>query len=140
MAFHSNIGHYLYYGPVGNEWGPNMYDNLSAIYAAYDSPRNINRMYYDHQFKDTGSQFQGQSDIYLQNASFLKMDNINLNYSFGEIFKSFNTKATLDLNASVQNVFTITNYTGKDPEHWGLDGGSAYPVNRTFSLGLNLNF
>jgi len=140
MAFHSNIGHYLYYGPVGNEWGPNMYDNLSAIYAAYDSPRNINRMYYDHQFKDTGSQFQGQSDIYLQNASFLKMDNINLNYSFGEIFKSFNTQATLDLNASVQNVFTITNYTGKDPEHWGLDGGSAYPTNRTFSFGLNLNF
>lgn len=140
MAFHSNIGHYLYYGPVGNEWGPNMYDNLSAIYAAHDSPRNINRMYYDHQFKDTGSQFQGQSDLYLQNASFLKMDNINLNYSFGEVFKSFNTQATLDLSASVQNVFTITNYTGKDPEHWGLDGGSAYPVNRTFSFGLNLNF
>jgi len=140
MAFHSNIGHYLYYGPVGNEWGPNMYDNLSAIYAAPDSPRNINRMYYDHQFRDTGSQFQGQSDLYLQNASFLKMDNINLNYSFGEVFKSFNTQATLNLNASVQNVFTITNYTGKDPEHWGLDGGSAYPTNRTFSLGFNLNF
>ena len=48
-------------------------------------------MYYNHQFKDTGSQFQGQSDIYLQNASFLKMDNININYSVGEIFKSFNT-------------------------------------------------
>jgi TonB-linked SusC/RagA family outer membrane protein len=142
MAFHANIGHYLYYGSgISSEHGgTTMYDNLTAIYALYEFPKNINRMYYDHQFKNTGSVFQPQSDLYLQNASFLKMDNINVNYSVGEIFKSFNTQATLDLYASVQNVFTITNYTGKDPEHWGLDGGQAYPTNRTFTFGLNLNF
>ncbi len=144
MAFHANLGHYLYYGTgISSEHGgTTMYDNLTAIYQLYEFPKNLNRMYYDHQFKNTGSVFQPQSDLYLQNASFLKMDNININYSVGEIFKSLNTTATLDLYASVQNVFTITDYTGKDPEYgnWGLDGGQAYPTPRTFTFGLNLNF
>jgi len=142
MAFHSNIGHYMFYGPVGNEWGPGLYDNLFAIYSNATAPRNINRMWFDHRFVKSTNQYQGQSDLYLQNASFVKMDNINVNYSVGEIFQSINSRATLSLNASIQNVFTITNYTGKDPENagWGVDGGENYPRPRTITVGLNLQF
>ncbi|MCG8697655.1 MAG: SusC/RagA family TonB-linked outer membrane protein [Bacteroidales bacterium] len=136
MAFHSNIGHYMFYATN---------DNLSSIYKFHggETPRNLHVSYYDNGFKRTGHQFQYYSDHYLQNASFLKMDNANLSYSFGKVFKSFKTNATLDLNISVQNVFVITNYNGKDPEpkaNWGLDYGTTYPVPRTFVTGLNLKF
>lgn len=84
--------------------------------------------------------FQAQqllSDYYVQNASFLRMDNVNLGYAFGQLLK---TKANLQLTASVQNVFVITKYQGLDPEvASGLDN-NIYPRPRIFSLGLNVNF
>ncbi|RYF21071.1 MAG: TonB-dependent receptor [Flavobacteriales bacterium] len=84
--------------------------------------------------------FQAQqllSDYYVQNASFLRMDNVNLGYSFGQVLK---TKANLQLTASVQNVFVVTKYQGLDPEvASGLDN-NVYPRPRIFSLGLNVNF
>ena len=77
------------------------------------------------------------SDFYVQNASFIKMDNIYVNYAFKNVFR---TKSTLTLNANLQNVFTITNYIGLDPEVQGGIDNSLYPRPRTMSLGLNLNF
>ena len=77
------------------------------------------------------------SDYYIQNASFLKMDYLQASYDFGKIFAG---KANLRANATVQNVFTITKYTGIDPEmNTGRDN-NFYPNPRTFTLGLNLNF
>lgn len=77
------------------------------------------------------------SDYYVENASFLKMDNINVAYNLGSVF---NNKANLRLNANVQNVFVITKYSGIDPElNTGIDR-NFYPRPRIFSLGLNLDF
>jgi iron complex outermembrane receptor protein len=77
------------------------------------------------------------SDYYLQNASFLKMDNLNVGYNVGKIIRN---KATLGLNFSVQNVFTITNYTGMDPEKGNGVDNSFYPRPRIYALGVNLDF
>lgn len=76
------------------------------------------------------------SDYYIQNASFFRMDNINIGYDAGEIFK--NTR--LRLYANVQNAFVITQYTGLDPEVNGGIDNQIYPRPRTFVFGLNLDF
>jgi len=77
------------------------------------------------------------SDYYVQNASFLKMDNASIGYNFGKILKG---TANFSLNANVQNVFTITKYKGVDPEiSTGLDN-NLYPRPRTFVLGANIKF
>jgi len=79
---------------------------------------------------------QHESDHYVENASFLKMDNIQLAYNFGKVSK------WCSLNASfmVQNVFTITNYSGVDPENQGGIDMSVYPRPRTYSLTVGLEF
>ncbi len=77
------------------------------------------------------------SDYYIQNGSFLRMDNINLGYDIGSVF---NKKATLRLNANVQNVFVITKYKGLDPEMASGVDNNFYPRPRTFVIGANLDF
>lgn len=78
------------------------------------------------------------SDLFLENASFLKMDNITFGYTFK---KFFTDKISGRISASVQNVFTITKYSGIDPELSGTGvDNNIWPRPRTFTLGLNLNF
>ena len=77
------------------------------------------------------------SDYYIQNASFLKMDNISLGYQVGKVL---NGKASLRINANAQNVFVLTKYDGIDPEIKGGIDNNFYPRPRTFVLGLNLDF
>lgn len=77
------------------------------------------------------------SDIYVENASFLRMDNISLGYTLP---KAFNDKVSLRFSAGCQNVFVITNYSGLDPEiNNGVDG-AIYPRQRSFLFGTNLKF
>jgi len=80
---------------------------------------------------------QQQSDYYVQNASFLKMDNIGVAYDAGNIFHN---KARLRISANCQNVFTVTKYTGLDPEIYGGIDNSLYPRPRIYVLGLNIQF
>jgi iron complex outermembrane receptor protein len=65
------------------------------------------------------------------------MDNFNISYNAGKLF---NQKASLQLNGTVQNVFTITKYKGLDPEVGGGVDNNIYPRPRTFSIGLNLTY
>lgn len=126
---HANLGHYMYFRPN---------DNMVAVYG-WNAPYNLSTMYYDTEFKRSTNQAQPYSDYYLQNASFLKIDNINIAYDFKELFK----KATLRINASIQNVYTLSNYTGQNPEaswNWGVDFGNSYPIPRTYAIGLTLDF
>ena len=81
--------------------------------------------------------YQPLSDYYLENASFLKMDNLTVGYNFGRLP---GTKATLRANAVVQNVFVITKYKGLDPEIGGGIDNTFYPRPRIYSLALNLDF
>jgi TonB-dependent starch-binding outer membrane protein SusC len=80
---------------------------------------------------------QALSDYYIQNASFLKMDNLNVGYDFGRVYKN---KASLRANLSIQNVFVITKYKGLDPEIGNGVDNNLYPRPRIIALGLNLDF
>lgn len=123
--------------------GNYMYNN---VYSSTGIQRNIiNPLNYlsngsknllESGFTGSGQRFF-QSDYYIQNASFLRMDNINVGYNIG---KFFNDKATLRANANVQNVFIVSNYKGADPEIVGGIDNNLYPRPRTFVFGLNLDF
>lgn len=80
---------------------------------------------------------QYHSDFYVHNASFLKLDNVTLGYTFNKIVKD---KLNVRVFSTVQNVFTITDYDGIDPEVNGGIDNNAYIRPRTFILGLNVNF
>ena len=86
---------------------------------------------------NSGQQFA--SDMFLENASFFRMDDINLGYTFRNIR---NWNGDIRLAFSAQNVFVITGYSGVDPEinnESGIDG-TYWPRPRTFSLRVNVNF
>jgi iron complex outermembrane receptor protein len=76
------------------------------------------------------------SDYYVENASFFRMDNINVGYDAGEVMKNVRMRLT----ANIQNAFVITKYTGLDPEVNGGIDNQIYPRPRIFALGLNLDF
>jgi TonB-dependent starch-binding outer membrane protein SusC len=79
-----------------------------------------------------------ESDYYIKNGTFLKLDNITIGYS---IRKSFNDKMTLRFYTGIQNVLTITKYKNLDPEVFndGIDG-TIFPRARMYMLGANVNF
>ncbi|SDF07113.1 iron complex outermembrane recepter protein [Mucilaginibacter pineti] len=85
--------------------------------------------------KTNFTQYQLYSDYYVENSSFLRMDNATLGYTFGKTGGPYTLRASFN----VQNVFVITNYTGLDPEGSGIDN-NFYPRPRIYSLGLNLGF
>jgi iron complex outermembrane receptor protein len=77
------------------------------------------------------------SDIYVENASFLRMDNITLGYTFPNWLEG---KASLRLFTGIQNAFVITKYSGLDPEINGGVDNTIYPRQRQFLFGANLKF
>ena len=77
------------------------------------------------------------SDIYIEDASFLKMDNISLGYTFSNISKKLKS---IRLWGGIQNVFTITNYSGLDPEVFNGIDNLIYPRPRTILAGANFKF
>ncbi|MBE6195622.1 MAG: TonB-dependent receptor [Rikenellaceae bacterium] len=93
---------------------------------------------------DTGwtaanSQEQWASDHFMENASFFRLDDVNLGYTFNKIG---NTDLKIRVAAGVQNVFVITKYSGVDPEvssSTGIDG-TIWPRPRIYSLRVNVNF
>lgn len=87
-------------------------------------------------FSGEGDRFFN-SDYFVENASFFRMDNINVGFNAGRVF---NNKADMRVNASVQNAFVITKYKGADPEVGGGIDNNFYPRPRTFVLGVNLDF
>lgn len=126
MSFRANVGNYVYNGMAMNSgaWSTVSYNSYQL--------NNLN-----HSFLETGFQNrQYLSDYYVENASFLKMDNLTLGYNFGRITKWF----SLNASAMIQNVFCITKYSGVDPEVPNGMDNSFYPRPRTFSLSLGLEF
>ena len=77
------------------------------------------------------------SDYYIQDASFLRMDNMSLGYTFDNLK---NGEVGFRLYTTVQNVFVLTEYDGLDPEISGGIDNNFYPRPRTFLLGFNINF
>ena len=96
---------------------------------------NLHRDYFNTGFQSI-TETSLQSDYYIQDASFFRLDNITLGYTFAEVFKD----SDLRLYGSAQNVFTLTDYEGLDPEINGGIDNNFYPRPRIFTFGVNLNF
>ncbi|MDR2058303.1 MAG: TonB-dependent receptor [Dysgonamonadaceae bacterium] len=126
MGFRAHTGNYVYNGMAMNTgaFGTVSYNDFQL--------NNLNKSYLETGFQSR----QYLSDYYVENASFLKMDNLTLGYDFGEITPNIR----LNLSALVQNVFTWTKYSGVDPEVPSGFDSSFYPRPRIFSLTLGLEF
>ncbi len=124
----ASIGNYNYNNVNSNRA---QYNNLQATTALGNIPTSV----LASNFNETASVLI--SDYYMENASFLKMDNLTFGYNFNDMKGSV---SNIRLWTGVQNVFTITNYTGLDPEVFGGIDNSIYPRPRTFLLGANIKF
>lgn len=88
-------------------------------------------------FEDTGiSKF---STLYIEDASYLRLKNVELGYSFGKYLSKIGINHAR-LYLSAQNLYTWTKYTGLDPENTDLIDRGTYPQSKTILLGLNFNF
>lgn len=126
MSFRANVGNYVYNGMAMNTgaWELETYNSFQLF--------NLSASYLDTGFRKR----QFLSDYYVENASFLKMDNLTLGYNFGKVWKD----CSLNVSAMIQNVFCLTKYSGVDPEVPNGMDSSFYPRPRTFSLSIGLDF
>ncbi|CAN5730878.1 TonB-dependent receptor [soil metagenome] len=128
FVLRSSLGNYLYNNIYSNTGNLNQILGNSVLY-------NASASYLQTGF--VGNSNNLLSDYYIQNASFIRMDNITMGYQVGSVLRD---KATLRLNASVQNVFVITKYKGLDPEVSSGVDNNLYPRPRIFTLGVGLSF
>lgn len=78
-----------------------------------------------------------ESDYYIQDASFLRLDNVSIGYTFNQ---KPDSNSLVKLTLAAQNVFVLTKYKGLDPEIASGIDNNLYPRPITFTLGLNVNF
>lgn len=130
LAAHGAFGNYLYNNFFSNNGTIRALKNpLTFIGNAasdyYESTRFVNNQYF--------------SDYYIENASFLRLDNINLGFNAGSVMGA---GTNLRVMANVQNVFVITKYRGLDPENAADNGidNNIYPRPRVFTIGVNVDF
>ena len=92
---------------------------------------------------DTNGNYSKFSDIFLEDGDYLRLKNITLGYTLPKSVSRFvgMENGSLRVYMSVDNVCTITGYSGVDPEvgNYGIDRG-VYPVSRFFNFGVNINF
>lgn len=125
-SLRANVGNYLYNGSAANMGA---WEGTSWCAGQIN---NLNSSFLDTRFRHR----QYMSDHYLENASFLRMDNLQLGYNFGKVYRNLD----IYVSAMIQNVFTITNYTGVDPEVASGIDNSVYPRPRTYSMTIGFNF
>ena len=126
LSFRANIGNYVYNGMAMSTgaWETVSYNSQQL--------NNLHSAFLDTKFQTR----QYLSDYFVENASFLKLDNLNLSYDFGKVLPWM----SLTASAMVQNVFCITKYSGVDPEVPNGMDNSFYPRPRTYSFSLGLTF
>ena len=94
---------------------------------------------------DPNNNFMTSSDWYLEDASYLRIKNISVAYDLSRLLRRarhFDKRnSSLSVYFSAENLYTITNYSGIDPEvgGWGFDGGK-YPIPRVYSFGVKLTY
>ncbi|RPD48374.1 SusC/RagA family TonB-linked outer membrane protein [Hymenobacter sediminis] len=122
FTLRSNLGNYVY----NNRRSESFYDISTNGFVV-----NRNREVLNSGFSNA----QYFSDYFIENGSFLRMENVTLGYNFGEMVRK---GTNLSLSFAVQNLFLITKYKGIDPEVIGGIDNTIYPRPRTFTVGLNL--
>ena len=130
LSGHASIGNWVYNNVASNT------EMLADLWTnSFVSNRLVSAT------KSMFTQAQYVSDYYLEDGSFLKLDNFTLGYTFPKLFSlNADRSASLNIFGTVQNICTFTKYSGIDPEIFnGLDK-TVYPRPRTFVMGLKLNF
>ncbi len=122
-----NLGNYVY----NNNWSST--GTLNNLYWSSGYMNNVSSNALVTRFQNP----QYFSDYYIKEGSFLRMDNINLGYTFQN---SNNDKMNIRLYFSAQNVFVITDYKGLDPEVSNGIDNNIYPRPRIFMMGINVGF
>lgn len=123
----ANVGNYVYNNVASNHTVYEFMFNSQGY--LNNAMSNIN----DYGFSNA----QYQSDHYVENASFLRMDNMSVGYTFNNLLDQVQS---LRVSGTVQNAFVISDYSGLDPEVFSGIDNNVYPRPRTFILGLSLNF
>lgn len=121
-----SLGNYVYNNVASGSSYSGLYNTAGAL-------NNLNASILSTKFANP----QYWSDYFLENGSFLRLDNTTLGYNFDKIGGG---NTNLRIYANVQNLFIITKYTGLDPEIFGGIDNNIYPRPRTFMLGVNLEF
>jgi TonB-linked SusC/RagA family outer membrane protein len=135
MNWHASIGNYVY-----NDYAANNSNLSNASIYRNGALNNKPSSALETNFSASSTDYKF-SDYYVQNASFLRCDNITLGYSFKNLFKVISSGR---ISATVQNAILITKYTGLDPEvntstNNGIDN-NIYPKPVVTVIGLTLNF
>ena len=133
FSLRASVGNYVYNDNAAGKSNVSKRFDSSYNYLQNVTPEAVQRNWCSYSYVT--------SDYFVQNASFLKCDNITLGYSFDKLFKGDSFKGLggrVFLTAS--NVFTITKYDGLDPEVYGGIDNNLYPRPFTMQLGLSLNF
>jgi iron complex outermembrane receptor protein len=124
-------------------WGNYNYNNIDSNKGVYNNvlTRNTDLNNGVANLLETGfvksDNFQLHSDYYIQDASFIRLDNVSVGYTFNQ---KENATSLVKLTLAAQNILVITNYDGLDPEISGGIDKNLYPRPITFTLGLNVNF
>lgn len=128
MSGRLSLGNYVYNEVISGA-------NYNRLYSTFHYLQNSTKALDETQFQ-TGLQ-TSYSDYFVENASFFRMDNMSLGYRFSNIMDG---KLKLHLNATVQNAFVVTKYSGLDPEINGGIDNNVFPRTRVFILGINCEF
>jgi len=123
---HGSINNYVYNYVAAS-------DSYDALYSSQGTSSNI----LHSTVKSGFTQQRLYTDYFLENASFFRIDNITLGYTFHKLWR---TGSNIRLSFAVQNVYTFTGYSGIDPEIYNGIDNNVYQRPRVFMLGLNLNF
>lgn len=126
ISGHGSFGNYMYNYVAADQYIQSVYSDQGSFSNILTATRN------------TGFQQQQlYSDYFLEDASFFRIDNISLGYTFRKLW---NDSSSLRLTAGVQNVVTFTKYSGLDPEIYSGIDQEVYPRPRTFSISASLVF
>lgn len=127
MASRASLGNYSN-NRVANSSNFSMLTNLGRLSNVHTSYLETGFLY----FSDKNT----VSDHYIQNASFFKLDNVTLGWTIDNVIKN----NPMRLYISGDNLLTITEYDGIDPEMTGGIDSNFYPRSRAIALGLDINF
>ena len=140
VSAHANLGNYVYNNNKAQ------LSLMSDLWTNNFTANRIDNVLVEPFYNKDNIYF---SDYFIENASFLKVDNVTLGYNFKNLLEGTHYRRSEPIHVNgvsgtifftVQNLLCITRYSGIDPEVFGGIDSNVYPRPRNFMLGLKLNF